>query len=82
MNTARYAQCETIWAAAAASTYGICVRTNNPTKARAALYDFRQEVKDPALGQLSIRIAPDNTEGAIWIINNRNEALVADLSLL
>jgi hypothetical protein len=60
-----------IWYAAASSDLGIVVRTNDPTKARAQLYHFRNQLNDPELKPLHIRVAPDNTEGAIWIIKGK-----------
>jgi hypothetical protein len=63
-------QCLTVLQAAAASSIGLCVKTNDPYRARASLYRFRKEFGDPQLSGLQIRVSPTDSEGEIWIIRN------------
>lgn len=72
LNAAEH-QCSVILLAAASATFGIIVGTNDPYKARAMLYRVRKELGDSTLAGLHIRVSPDNTEGAVWIIR-RNQA--------
>jgi hypothetical protein len=83
MPTAQEVQCLTVLYGAATAELGLVVRTNDPVKARAALYHARNAVGDAELKDLTIRVSPDDTEGAIWIIRKKNVAptvaIVADL---
>jgi hypothetical protein len=74
-------QCSTILLAAASATFGLVVRTNSPYKARAMLYRVRKELGDTTLEGLHIRVSPDDTEGAIWVIR-RNQAAPFSISAL
>ena len=81
MPTAMEAQCSAILYAAASAAVGIRVRTDDPVKARTALYKFRNLVNDPELASLSVRVSPLNPEKEIWILSNRNATSV-NLDLL
>lgn len=59
-------QCLVILQAAASATLGLVITTNNPFKARAALYDARKG--DPSLASLHIRVSPNDSEHELWII--------------
>ena len=67
-------QCAIILAEAASATFGLVVKTNDPYKARAMLYRVRKEVGDVEWQGLHIRVSPDNSEGAIWIIRRSQAA--------
>jgi hypothetical protein len=54
--------------AALTSALGIVVRTNDAAKARATLYRVRKLLGDVELGQLQIRVSPDDSEHELWII--------------
>jgi hypothetical protein len=79
MPTINEISCAAVLYAAVSAPLGIVVRTNNPTKARAALYDFRAALGDTELASLSIRVSPDNTEGALWILNGKQNALTVNI---
>ena len=74
-------QCLTVLQAAAAAEIGLCVKTNDPYKARASLYRFRKSLGDATLATLQIRVSPNDSEGEIWILRNPN-AVVSNLGLL
>jgi hypothetical protein len=71
-------QCAHILNTAKDATFGIIVKTNNPTKARAAFYRTRKLLGDVELDPLHIRVSPDDSEGELWIIR-RSEAPSFDL---
>ena len=74
-------QCLTILQAAASAEIGLCIKTNDPYKARASLYRFRKDLGDHELKQLQIRVSPNDSEGELWIIRNVNAALsITDLA--
>ena len=82
MPTPLEVSCASVLYAAASSTFGIVVRTNDPTKARAAIYRFRNTLSDPELASLSIRVSPENSEGAIWILNGKRDGLTVSMEEL
>jgi hypothetical protein len=61
-------QCLIILTAAASAAVGIVVGTNNPTKARAAIYKMRRDFANPEFDNIHIRVSPDNSEGELWLI--------------
>lgn len=61
-------QCAQVLHSAASADLGIVLRTNNPTKARASLYNTRKMLSDPVLDNLHIRVSPNDSENEIWII--------------
>jgi hypothetical protein len=61
-------QCLTVLQAAASATVGLCIKTNDPYRARASLYRFRKEFGDQTLSILQIRVSPTDSEHEIWII--------------
>ena len=67
-------QCSIILTEAASATFGLVVKTNDPYKARAMLYRVRKELGDTELAGLHIRVSPDDSEGAIWIIRRSQAA--------
>lgn len=69
-------QCLTILQAAACADIGLCVKTNDPYKARASLYKFRKDIGDVTLTSLQIRVSPNDSEGEIWILRNQQQANV------
>lgn len=77
MPTMQEVQCSTILYAAASAEIGIVVRTDNPIKARAALYRLRNLLNDPELASLSIRVSPEDSEKQLWILSNKNTLGVA-----
>lgn len=77
MPTMQEVQCSTILYTAASAEIGIVVRTDNPIKARAALYRLRNLLNDPELASLSIRVSPEDSEKQLWILSNKNTLGVA-----
>jgi hypothetical protein len=71
MPSAQEMQCYAVLQAALESDIGIAVRTNNPTKARQAIYNFRKELGDTIYEDIQIRVSPDNTENELWLIRRR-----------
>lgn len=61
-------QCHTVLLAAASAEVGLVLRTNDPYRARASLYRFRNAIGDAELRGLQIRVSPDDSEHEIWII--------------
>ena len=76
LNAAEIA-CALVLQTAVESDLGIIVRTTDPVKARASLYKVRNLLNDASLSGLSIRVSPDNSEGAIWILTERGTGAVA-----
>jgi hypothetical protein len=74
-------QCATILAEALTSTYGLVLRTSNPVRARAALYQTRKKLGDAALDALQVRVSPDDAECEIWLIR-RSSAPALDIQNL
>lgn len=68
MMTPENMQCLAVLTAAASSTVGIVVTTNNPTKARQTLYRFRKELCDPTFDDLQLRVSPDDSEHQLWVL--------------
>lgn len=56
------------WYQALASRYGVEVSVSDPVKAQQALYRARASSGDSQLNELTIRTAPTNKQGAIWIV--------------
>lgn len=56
------------WYQALASTYGVEVSVSDPVKAQQALYRARASSGDESLNSLTIRTAPTNKAGALWIV--------------
>ena len=53
---------------ALSAEFGLVLRTNDPTKARATLYTARRELGDTELAPLMIRVSPNDSEHEIWLI--------------
>lgn len=70
-------QCLTVLEAARDSDIGLCIKTNDPYKARASLYKFRKDLGDVTLTSLQIRVSPNNSENEIWILKPNLGATVA-----
>ena len=70
MLTPQEMQCTTVLYAALSTPHGLVLLTNNPAKARAALYTARKTLGDPELARLTIRVAPNNVEKSLWLIHN------------
>ncbi len=68
MLTAQQLQCHTILTAAASAGIGLVIKTNNPAKARQAIYNFRTQFPDPTFADLMIRVSPDDSETELWIL--------------
>jgi hypothetical protein len=71
-------QCRAILYAAASAEIGIVVRTNDPVRARLALYKVRRELGDTELAKLQIRVSPTDSEHEIWIIRNASVTVSLD----
>lgn len=54
--------------AAVAAEVGIVVRTESALRAKAILYRFRQEIGDPILSSIQIRLSPDDPDHELWLI--------------
>lgn len=57
-----------IWYSALASTHGVEVSVSDPVKAQQALYRARASSGDTMLDEWTIRTAPTNKQGALWIV--------------
>ena len=57
-----------IWYQALASQHGVEVSVSDPVKAQQALYRARASSADPLLEEWTIRTAPTNKSGALWIV--------------
>lgn len=68
MTTALDLQCATIWQAVATSDLGLVITTNDPAKARASLYRFRNSIGDTELTPFTIRVSPNAPTAELWII--------------
>jgi hypothetical protein len=73
-------QCLAILQAAASSTLGLVIHTNNPAKARQALYRVRKDFGDATMAELTIRAAPDDANTKLWIFRRTAVAPTIDLS--
>jgi|HubBroStandDraft_4_1064222.scaffolds.fasta_scaffold1116140_2 hypothetical protein len=63
------ANCVAVLNAAASAELGLVIRTNDPVRARTALYSARLKIADTELQGLQIRVSPNDPEGEIWLIN-------------
>jgi hypothetical protein len=63
------ANCIAVLNAAASAELGLVIRTNDPVRARTALYSARLKIADTELQGLQIRVSPNDPEGEIWLIN-------------
>jgi hypothetical protein len=68
--------CLTVLYAGASAAIGLVLRTDDPAKARAALYHARNMLNDPELASLTIRVSPDDSEHELWLLSNRNAVSV------
>lgn len=71
--------CATVLYAAARSALGTSIIVNDPYKARASLYKIRNDLNDPELASLMIRLAPrsvpDDGRERLWILTNRTQTV-------
>jgi len=63
-----------IWYEALASTHGVEVSVSDPVKAQQALYRARASSGDASLEELTIRTAPTDKAGALWIVKKLPKA--------
>lgn len=74
MPTPQEVQCLAVLQAAASAQIGIVLRTDNPTRTRQVIYNFRRTWGAPEFADIHIRASPIDPDGALWLLRRADVA--------